>query len=212
MHCLVFYLRKHQPDAKKLFVLGTQGLMDDLKDAGYTIVNDHDSASDYIQPKNPIEPDAVIVGFDTDLVYPRLCQASWWVKCGKPFIATHPDVFCPTDQPTWLVDCGAVTKCVEAATNIPPIEVLGKPHAYMIKPIMEKHGLSSHELIMVGDRLGTDVQMGIKADTLSCLVLTGDSKEEDIKTMGITPTVVAPSLKELGEAIIYSKGKEQIHA
>ena len=27
---------------------------------------------------------------------------------GLPFIATHPDLVCPTDEPTVLVDCGAI--------------------------------------------------------------------------------------------------------
>ncbi|QDU34399.1 putative hydrolase YutF [Poriferisphaera corsica] len=205
MHCAVFYLQKHMPNAKRVYVQGTKGLMDDLAAAGYVVVNaENDSGCE--------KPDVVVVGFDMGLVYERLCQACWWVKQGVPYIATHPDVFCPTDEPTWLVDCGAVTKCVEAATEIAPVAVLGKPHAYMIKPILEKHGLSGNEAIMIGDRLGTDVAMGIRAGTLSCLVLTGDSQVEDIEKMGIKPSIVAASLKELGEAILDAKKKEQSNA
>ncbi|QQE12396.1 HAD-IIA family hydrolase [Planctomycetota bacterium] len=201
MHCTVFYLKKHMPNAKKLYVVGTQGLFDDLTNAGFTVVNGIDE-----MPGN--EPDAVIVGFDTDLTYEPLCRASYWVKTGKPFIATHPDVFCPTNQPTLLVDCGAVTKCIEAATKIAPTIVLGKPHEYMIQPILEKHGLSGNQAIMIGDRLMTDVAMGLKAGTLSCLVLTGDSQIEDIQIQKIMPDIVAASLKELGEAITKAQKKE----
>ena len=49
------------------------------------------------------EPDAVVVGFDTELTYARLCRTAYWIGQGKPFVATHPDRVCPTDQPTVLV-------------------------------------------------------------------------------------------------------------
>ena len=47
----------------------------------------------------------------------RLCRTAYWISQGKPFIATHPDRICPTDQPTVLVDCGAVCAALEQAAG-----------------------------------------------------------------------------------------------
>ncbi len=69
----------------------------------------------------------MVVGFDTELTYARLCRAAYWISQGKPFVATHPDRICPTDQPTVLVDCGAVCAALEQATGRKPDMVLGKP-------------------------------------------------------------------------------------
>ena len=92
------YLRGALPSVQRLFVLGTAGMSEEVVAAGYALTAD--SAAD--------EPDAVLVGFDLGLSYARLCRAAYWIKQGKPFIASHPDRVCPTDQPTVLVDCGSI--------------------------------------------------------------------------------------------------------
>jgi NagD protein len=81
--------------------------MGELSEAGFSLCVD--------DPGD--EPDAVVVGFDTALVFQRLCRAAYWIQNDKPFIATHPDRVCPTDQPTVLVDCGSICAALEKATD-----------------------------------------------------------------------------------------------
>ncbi len=88
------FLARSFPHARRLFLLGTPSLAAEVAEAGFTLTED--DAGD--------EPDAVLVGFDTSLVFARLCRAAYWIERGKPFIATHPDRVCPTDEPTVLVD------------------------------------------------------------------------------------------------------------
>jgi NagD protein len=187
MHATVYWLRKHRRDLRRLYVLGTPGLRSDLRDAGFGV--DADAESD---------PESVVVGFDTGLCFERLCRAAWWIRQGVPFVATHPDVFCPTDEPTWLVDCGAVTRCLATATGVEPTAVLGKPHESMIRPILERHALAGAQLAVVGDRLATDVRMGQAVGATSVLVLTGDSTASDVDRLGIRPDLVVADLRELG--------------
>lgn len=180
------YLRDELPHVRRLFVLGTPSLRAEFADAGFTVVPDDE------------EPETVIVGFDTTLTFAPLCKAAWWIKQGKPFVATHPDFVCPTDQPTVLVDCGSVCACLQSATGVKPMAVLGKPDRRMLTGILDRHGLQPAELAMVGDRLYTDMAMARGAGTVGVLVLTGEATAEEAASLPTPPDVVVPSLKELG--------------
>jgi len=104
---------------------------------------------------------AVVVGFDTTLTYERLCRAAFWISTGLPFIATHPDLVCPTDEPTVLVDCGAICACLTAATRRSPL-VLGKPDPSILLDLCARHGLAPRQLASVGDRIYTDMALAQK--------------------------------------------------
>ena len=182
------YLRKHHPDFHRLFLLGTDSLKEEFSESGFTIVGD--SASQ--------EPDAIVVGFDTALCYSRLCMAGYWISKGKPYIATHPDRTCPTDQDTLLVDCGAICACLEEATGRAPDVVLGKPHPCMLEGILSRHNLQPRQLAMVGDRIMTDMEMARVSGALAILVLTGESTRDHVEQCTTPPDLVVADLGEIG--------------
>ncbi|MCP5520713.1 MAG: HAD-IIA family hydrolase [Verrucomicrobiales bacterium] len=182
------FIREEHPAVHRLFALATPGLNTELEAAGFELMPDHPDA----------EPDAVVVGFDTTLTYARLCRAAWWISRGKPWFATNPDRVCPTDQPTVLVDCGSLCASLETATGRPPTAVLGKPDPAMLRGILHGHDLQPEELAMVGDRLYTDVEMARRAGAVGVLVLTGETRAEDVAQAAHAPDLVVPSLKELG--------------
>jgi ribonucleotide monophosphatase NagD (HAD superfamily) len=167
--------------------LGTASLGREFVEAGFSVV------------EGDGEPDAVVVGFDTGLTFERLCKAAWWIRRGKPFIGTHPDRVCPTDQPTVLVDCGSVCACLQSATGVSPAAVLGKPTAGMLTGILRRHGLRPEQLAMVGDRTYTDMAMARRAGVVGVLVLTGETTEEEARAWSPPPDLILPSLQELGE-------------
>jgi len=185
------YLRRERPRLKRLFILGTPSLIAEMTGAGFASATD--SASD--------GPDAVLVGFDTTLNFDRLCRAAYWIAQGKPFIATHPDRVCPTDQPTVLVDCGAVCAALKEATRRAPDGVLGKPDPCMIRGILRRHHLRPQNLAMVGDRLYTDMAMARRAGIVGVLVLTGETKRADVQRAARSPDLVVKNLAELGERL-----------
>ena len=178
LYC-IDYLKRNHPEYKKLYLLGMSSIIPEFEAAGFEIVED--------------DPDAVIVAFDRTLSYDRLCRAAWFVKQGVPSFATHPDVFCPTDQPTWLVDCGAITRCIEHSTGV-TLKVLGKPDPGILQLGAARFGATALEVLMVGDRLATDVAVGRNAGAWSCHISPGCDYSS-------TPENLRPHLtcRDLGE-------------
>ena len=191
------YLKEEHPRVRRLFTLGTPSMLAQFRDAGFTLTAD--------DPKD--EPDAVIVAFDLPLTYSRACRAAWWVKQGKPFIATNPDRVCPTDQPTVLVDCGSICAMIEKAAARAPDKVLGKPDPTMLSGILHRHRLQPNQIAMVGDRIYTDMLMAHRAGALGVLVLTGEATAAEADQADDPPDLVVPSLAELGQLLAMTHGK-----
>jgi NagD protein len=182
----IAHLHDQLPNAQAIAVLGTPSLCDQFERAGFRVTWE--------------EPQAVIVGFDTTLSYDRLCRAAYWISRGLPFIATHPDLVCPTDEPTVLVDCGAICACLIAATGRSPL-VLGKPDPGILLALCERLGLAPRHLAMVGDRIYTDIAMAQRAGTLAVLVLSGEATAEEAAAMPVPADLVVQDVGELGRQI-----------
>lgn len=188
-HATIHHVRSNLPNAKLLFVLGTSGLHDEFRGAGFEIVD--------------FEPDAVIVGFDNELSYDRLAHTAYWISKGLPYIATHPDRVCPTDRAIVLPDCGAICALFESATGRRPDAIPGKPSRAMLDTILHAHSLRPREIAMVGDRLYTDVRMARDAGAVAVLVLTGEAKHADVDKCADAdrPHLVVADLGELSRLI-----------
>ena len=61
--------------------------------------------------------------------------------------------------------------------------MFGKPYPEMIEYILQRTKTKKEEVAIIGDRLYTDIAMGKKAGITTILVLTGETKEEDIKIL-----------------------------
>jgi NagD protein len=188
------YLREEWPGVRRLFVLGTPALRQEFAEAGFELCDEPGETEGR-------EPEAVVVGFDTTLEYARLCRAAYWISRGRPFIATHCDAVCPTDEATVLPDCGAICKMLTHATGREPVAVLGKPSPGMIAGMMRRHGLAPDEVAVVGDRLYTDVAMGQAAGAVSVLVLTGETTRAQADAAARPADFVVENVAELGELL-----------
>jgi HAD superfamily hydrolase (TIGR01450 family) len=182
----IVYLRENLPAAKTIAVLGTPSLCQQFEEAGFRI--------DWGAPQ------AVVVGFDTTLTYERLCRTAYWISTGMPYIATHPDLVCPTDEPTVLVDCGSICACLRAATGRAPL-VLGKPDAGILLDLCARHAVQPRQLAMVGDRLYTDMAMAKKAGAVAVLVLSGEATTEDVAGLEEPPELVVADIGEFGRCM-----------
>ena len=147
---------------KHVFVLGNEFMGVEFYEAGIPVDNEN--------------PDLVVVGFDTSLTYQKLQDACDFVRAGLPYIATHPDLNCPTES-GFKPDIGAILAFIEASTGRRPDLIVGKPNEGIVKAALKRTGLKTGELAMVGDRLYTDIETGLRSGMLSILVMSGETDE-----------------------------------
>ena len=189
------YIKSHYPEAKKLFLLGTESMIAEFEAAGY--ISTDDSPDDI--------PDMIIASFDLSLQYNRLCRAAWWISQGIPYLATNPDKVCPTNERTILVDCGSICASLTHATGREPDLVLGKPDPNMLAGIMSRLSLKSNQIAMVGDRLYTDIAMADNADAFGVLVLSGETTIDLALSESKKPPLIAQSIEVLGNLLEKSR-------
>jgi len=67
----------------------------------------------------------------------------------------------------------------------------------MIEYILQRTEAKRGEVAIIGDRLYTDIAMGKKAGITTILVLTGETKEEDVKNSPWQPDFIFTSLEEI---------------
>jgi 4-nitrophenyl phosphatase/NagD protein len=147
------------------------------------------------------DPDTVVLGFDTTLTYQKIWKMCDYVRDGIPYIATHPDINCPTES-GFMPDIGAIIALVASSTGREPDLVIGKPHPPIIQAIFEKTGLPPIQLAMVGDRLYTDIALG-KAGITTILVLSGEAKRQDIPDAPVKPDYVFENLAALYKILCH---------
>lgn len=64
--------------------------------------------------------------------------------------------------------------------------VVGKPADFMLKDIAAKFGLEAAQMCMVGDRLDTDMEFGLRGGLSTALVLSGVTTEAELLAEGNT--------------------------
>ena len=144
-------------------------------------------------------PDVVVIGFDLTLTYEKLERACTYIRSGAEFLATHLDINCPTED-GFIPDCGAFCAAISLSTGKQP-RYVGKPFPETVDMILKKTGVDRERIAFVGDRLYTDVAAGVNNGAMGMLVLTGETKREDLEGAEVVPDGVYLSLKEMGELL-----------
>ena len=90
---------------------------------------------------------------------------------------------------------------IATAAGVKPV-VVGKPEVLMMEKGIEQLGLQPNEVVMVGDRLDTDILAGNRAGAMTALVLTGVSQREDLETSDVLPDYVFADLPALTQEIV----------
>lgn len=167
-----------QDPVPRVYLVGTQELAEDFRAAGI--------------PLSDGDAQMVVLGYDLSLDYEKIRRAALLLQRGVPFIATHPDPTCPSPEGP-LPDVGSFLAMFEVACGR-RAQVIGKPEPTMIEGAMTRLGLGREDVVVVGDRLATDIRMANRAGVTSYLVLTGVTSEEDLAASEDRPSRVFASL------------------
>ena len=114
---------------------------------------------------------AVVQGYGPEVSIADLTEAAYAIRAGATWYATNDDLTLPTDRGL-APGNGSLLAAVAAATGQDP-QVTGKPHQPAYTVALERLGLRRHEVLVVGDRLDTDIAGAKVAGVRSALVLTG---------------------------------------
>ena len=179
-----YYLHKYH-EGQRLYVCGTQSLKEELRREGFTVTEKID------------ETDCIVMGFDTELTFQKLHDVSYLLLTREqiPFIATNPDLVCPTEFGS-VPDCGSVCQMIYNATGKRPV-VIGKPSPLMPELAMDRLGISKEHSCVIGDRIYTDIKSGLNAGITGILVMSGETTYEILEASPEKPHIVMESAKEI---------------
>ncbi len=183
----VSLLKKHVKD-RLIYAQGTKSFIDNLKGSGLNITTEYNENSE-----------CVIVGFDMELNMDKLTKTCKTLLKDIPYYATNPDWVCPTEF-GYIPDCGSMCFGIEKATGKTPF-FIGKPNPTMIEEVMKKFAVEKEDVVVLGDRIYTDIASGVNAGVDTVLVLSGESTLKDYEESAVKPTFVINHVKELNEII-----------
>lgn len=166
-----------------VYLVGTPALEESFREAGVALVDNN--------------PDIVVIGFDTTLTYEKLERACTFIRNGAEFLATHLDINCPTED-GFIPDCGAMCALISLSTAKEP-KYLGKPFKETMEMVLAKTGFAKEKVAFVGDRIYTDVATGVKNDAKGILVLSGETKLEDVEKSEVKPDAIFASIGEMAK-------------
>jgi 4-nitrophenyl phosphatase len=164
------HLRRHAPQVRTVLAVGAAGMEAELAEAGFDVAMAADVPG---AAGGPLQRafDAVVVGLDPAVDYPRLSSAMAAVAAGARLIATNADARYPTPA-GFLPGAGAIVAALSTATGVAP-EVIGKPAPAMFRDTLEAAGVRPTECVVVGDNPDADVVGAHRAGCAAILVLTG---------------------------------------
>ncbi len=158
------WLLQNAPGAV-VFPIAEEPLVRSLKDAGIALSED------------PEKIDIVVASYDRTLTWKKLqiaFEAIWYHRRAR-LIATNPDAYCPFPGGRGEVDAGAVIAAIEAVTGATLEVNCGKPSPVMLKTIMNAIELPVDRCLTIGDRLYTEIRMGIDCGMDTAVVFTGET-------------------------------------
>ncbi len=165
----------------RCLVIGMEGLVEALRERGCVLVREPDDA------------EAVVVGWDRNLVWDDLRRAALALARGVRFMATNADVSYPTDKGPWPGN-GATLAALTAATGRTP-EIAGKPEPALFRVIAQH--LGGGPLLMVGDRPDTDLDGAARLGWDTALVLTGVTAPHAAGRVSPRPTWILDDVRGL---------------
>lgn len=192
------YLRTHHEVPEGTFVLpvGGPGVTAALDEQGIAVLE----PSEVARAGGSERVSAVVQGYGASVGWAELAEATYAVAAGAFWLATNTDATLPTERGQ-APGNGSLVAAVSHATGRQPDLVTGKPHAPAFEIALERLGLPAHEVLMIGDRLDTDIEGANRVGLGTALVLTGVHGREDVAqgTPDQQPDLIVETIPDLAE-------------
>jgi len=139
---------------------------------------------------------------DRAITYKKLADGLQALTTGARLLATNEDGTYPTPTAP-MPSAGAIVGALRGMGYMPEVTV-GKPERYLYEMAFDRLGNPDANILMIGDRLGTDILGATRLGMDTLLVLSGISQRPEIEASGITPTWIAESISSLLSNDVYS--------
>ena len=176
---------KTERKGKTVRLLGTEGLKKEFVDSGINVI------------ENGVA-DISVLAYDTELSYVKLCKFTDNLMENSEYIATHPDINCPSENKP-LPDVGSFIELIKTSTGRVPDVIIGKPYKTFGDWLMREYNAAPEEFMMVGDRLYTDIAFGVNCGFHSLFVLSGEGTEDMVDKSDKKPEFILDSLNDIVE-------------
>jgi phosphoglycolate phosphatase len=206
--CAKFLKSRVNPPVENLVVIGEEGMKRELAKEGFNLITAPSFDGEFTEQmfrdmadSMPSNIDGVVCGFDGSFDYSKICFASLALQKNKNafLCATNDDAFMKLGDyamPGNGCLVNTLLYCLRSFSKDREYLVTGKPDPCIVEYIQSQSGITDKsKILMVGDRLDTDILLGINAGIDSCLVLTGCSTATESTT--IIPTYVKNNVTEL---------------
>lgn len=177
------YFSAYEPNAI-VYLVGEKALKEEITNFSIHTTTD------------PMKATHVLAGLDRTFTYNDLQFAMDAVRNCKNLIVTNPDPFCPMEE-GFIPDTLPLAKAIEVASGQKIDVIIGKPDKFYGDKMVELLGVERYKILVIGDRLETDIQLGKTQGFATCLVLTGISTEADIELYGIQPDHIIKNMEHL---------------
>ncbi len=181
------YLREQLEPGATLHVVGELALQDALRSAGFILTGE----SRHV--------DAVVVGFDRNISWEKLTKAALAIQFGALFVGTNPDKSFPIEEGQ-APGNGAFITAIEVTTKVKPV-IVGKPEPLLYQQAAERLQVPTEGILVVGDRLETDILGAQHARMASVLLLSGVTSADDAAASEIKAEWILEGLPALQLAL-----------
>ena len=191
----------------RCLVLGERGLVQELQSIGHDAIPAGEGRgvapvertlwmSNVGEELSYLEVDCVVAGLDRTLTYTRIADALFAIRNGADLIATNDDPTLPWEEGKALPGAGAMISALETCSGV-KATIVGKPNPYTTNIAVMELGFDKKDILMIGDRMDTDIAAGRNVGCNVAMVLTGemgDPKEKGLSTF--------PDLRELVDDLL----------
>lgn len=183
LYLTALYFREQHP-AARVYVVGDDQVKIELHRQSIVTTDD------------PAKATHVLVGHDRAFSYDRIQHAMNAIYQGAKLIVINPDPVCPVPD-GYIPDTMAFAKAIEVASGRAIDQIIGKPTNYYADKLLDISETDSNRILIIGDRLETDIMLGQAHGFATCLVLTGIANKQDIHKSIIKPDYMIENLSEL---------------